>query len=598
MSFRRKLLIFFALTSFLSIGAVTWFVISVTRKSFEQINNDQTAALLSQFRREFDRKGEDISQRVQAAAASETATRIALALGRGAPDYGKLIHDAQDLAESQRLDFLEIIEAEGTVLSSAQSPARFGYKDPSLPANLEVTQPILREEQQSTGPVLALEVIRSVRGGEKPLFVIGGAPMDAKFLSSLDVPSGMSAALYQSSSKQLTPLLGANSGVAASPERLKTLVDEAIATHRNASISPENNEAWHAIPLPGADGSVPAVLLIGSSRQPYLELRQHITSVAIIAASAGVFLAIFFSSIISRSVTRPIEQLETAARDVSSGNWHTRVPVTSSDELGALAESFNRMTSELLSQRDRLVQAERVAAWRELARRLAHELKNPLFPLQLTVENLLRAKQRSPHEFEEVFVESSTTLLAEIANLKNIVSRFGEFSRMPQPTFQRVNVNTLMTDVSRLFQAQLSERGKIHCELKLDDSVPQIAADPDLLHRALSNLILNAIDAMPDGGTLTLSTRSAGDSVRLEVADSGSGLTPEERGRLFTPYYTSKAHGTGLGLAIVQSIVSDHQGTIGVQSQPDKGSVFQIDLPANLDKLQPEPVRQTAGTAG
>jgi two-component system nitrogen regulation sensor histidine kinase NtrY len=598
MSFRRKLLIFFALTSFLSIGAVTWFVISVTRNSFEQINNDQTAALLSQFRREFDRKGEDISQRVQAAAASETATRIALALGRGAPDYGKLIHDAQDLAESQRLDFLEIVEAEGTVLSSAQSPARFGYKDPSLPASLEVTQPILREEQPATGSVLALEVIRSIRGGEKPLFVIGGAPMDAKFLSSLDVPSGMSAALYQSSSKQLTPLPAAHSGIAASPERLKTLVDEAIATHRNATISLENNEIWHAIPLAGGDGSVPAVLLIGSSRQPYLELRQHITSVAIIAASAGVFLAIIFSSIISRSVTRPIEQLETAARDVSSGNWHARVPVTSADELGRLAESFNRMTSELLSQRDRLVQAERVAAWRELARRLAHELKNPLFPLQLTVENLLRAKQRSPQEFGEVFAESSTTLLAEIANLKNIVSRFGEFSRMPQPAFQSVNVNRLMTDVARLFQAQLSERSRIHCEMKLDPSVPQMAADPDLLHRALSNLILNAIDAMPDGGTLTLSTRRAGDGVRLEVADTGSGLTPEERGRLFTPYYTSKAHGTGLGLAIVQSIVSDHQGTIGVQSQPDKGSVFQIELPANLDKLQPEPVRQTAGTAG
>ena len=118
--------------------------------------------------------------------------------------------------------------------------------------------------------------------------------------------------------------------------------------------------------------------------------------------------------------------------------------VSSSDELGELAESFNRMTRELLAQREHLVQAERVAAWRELARRLAHELKNPLFPLQLTIENLLRARQQSPQQFEEIFQESSSTLLAEIANLKAIISRFSEFSRMPQPQFQQIQLNDLV----------------------------------------------------------------------------------------------------------------------------------------------------------
>jgi signal transduction histidine kinase len=134
--------------------------------------------------------------------------------------------------------------------------------------------------------------------------------------------------------------------------------------------------------------------------------------------------------------------------------------------------------------------------------------------------------------------------------------------------------------------------------MKLDDSVPQIAADPDLLHRALANLVLNAIDAMPSGGRLRLTTQKQAGGVQLEISDSGTGLTSEERDRLFTPYYTSKAHGTGLGLAIVQSIVSDHQGKIGVQSQPGRGSTFQIELPANLDKLQPEPARHPATTPG
>ena len=112
-----------------------------------------------------------------------------------------------------------------------------------------------------------------------------------------------------------------------------------------------------------------------------------------------------------------MEQLAEAAREVAAGDWDVQVPVASSDEVGLLAEAFNRMTKELLSQRDRLVQSERVAAWRELARRLAHELKNPLFPLQLTVENMIRAKKVSPEMFEEVFAEGITALSEEIARL-------------------------------------------------------------------------------------------------------------------------------------------------------------------------------------
>jgi nitrogen fixation/metabolism regulation signal transduction histidine kinase len=261
------------------------------------------------------------------------------------------------------------------------------------------------------------------------------------------------------------------------------------------------------------------------------------------------------------------------------------VDVLGDDELGQLADSFNRMTTELLGQRDRLMQAERVAAWRELARRLAHELKNPLFPLQLTVENLVRARQQNPEQFEEVFRESSRTLLAEIANLKGIIGRFSEFSNMPQPQLQPVQVNEVVRGVAQLFQAQLEApgRAKISCELQLDPHLERVAADPELLHRVISNLLLNAMDAMPQGGALTLRTRDEGGKVLIEVADTGSGLTPEECERIFTPYYTSKQHGTGLGLAIVQSVVSDHGGSIRVQSVPGRGTTFVIELPKGVD---------------
>jgi len=294
----------------------------------------------------------------------------------------------------------------------------------------------------------------------------------------------------------------------------------------------------------------------------------------------GIVLAILLSSWAAARVTRPVERLALAAQEVAAGNWNARVEVSGGDELAQLADSFNRMTAELLGQKERLVQAERVAAWRELARRLAHELKNPLFPLQLTVENLVRARQQNPEQFEEVFRESSRTLLAEISNLKGIIGRFSEFSKMPQPHLQPVRVNDVMRAVAQLFQAQLEApgRAKISCELQLDPFLEPAVADVELLHRAISNLVLNAMDAMPQGGALTLRTRGEGGKVLIEVADTGSGLTPEECERIFTPYYTSKQHGTGLGLAIVQSVVSDHGGRIRVESQPGRGTIFVIEL--------------------
>jgi signal transduction histidine kinase len=152
---------------------------------------------------------------------------------------------------------------------------------------------------------------------------------------------------------------------------------------------------------------------------------------------------------------------------------------------------------------------------------------------------------------------------------------------MPQPQLQRVRVNEVVRGVMQLFQAQLDApgRAKISCDLQLEPHLEPVAADAELLHRAVANLVLNAMDAMPQGGTLTLRTREEDGRVLIEVADTGSGLTPEECERIFTPYYTSKQHGTGLGLAIVQSIVSDHGGRIRVQSEPGRGTTFVIELP-------------------
>lgn len=601
MRFRRKLLLVFALTVFVCVAAVALITSALARRAFERAADQRTAALVAQFRREFDRRGEDVARRVDAVAKSEAVIRMAVSLSHGPPDYAAYLNEARNVAEVQQLDFLDFIDDQGAILSSAEWPAKFGYK--SGLAGTKTEDPFFFERiDLPGGPVLGLSAARSVTVGDKTLLVIGGKRIDKEFAASLEVPPGMRVLLYENLGPDSnSPRVIDPYGLAPPVDSLTSLIDQAQTGpgHNSAMIhwpsKTADDEMVYAMPMLGADRRMLGALLLTNSLRPYVELRHQIQSAAFLVGGAGILLAIVLSAWAAARVTRPVEQLAQAAQQVAAGDWNTSVKLTSSDELRDLADSFNQMTHELLAQRERLVQAERVAAWRELARRLAHELKNPLFPLQLTVENLVRARQQSPEQFEEIFHESSSTLLAEIAGLKAIVSRFSDFSRMPQPRFQAVQPNELVEDSARLFHSQLAAPGRrpIECRLEMDREPPPIAADPELLHRALSNLILNAIEAMPNGGTLTLRTRHDLGRVYLEVSDTGSGLTPEERQRLFTPYFTTKPHGTGLGLAIAQSIISDHGGRMTVRTKAGEGTTFSIELPRNTDKLQRADVAQT-----
>jgi signal transduction histidine kinase len=598
MSFRRKLLTVFALTAVVSVAGVAGLVLAVTRNAFEKTENQRTAALLGQFQREFNRRGEEVARRVEGIAASDPITRMATALNGTAADSANYFDLARTMAESHQLDFLELLDWRGTIISSAQWPAKFGYPDNTF-ENLAASSgqgAFLKLEELQDSTALGLMAARTVQMGEHPVYVVGGRRLDKNFLSALDLPADMRALLYQNRGDRFSPdwlvdpsSSGNPSDRARPAERLAALVE--AVRHDKAEVTATVNwsgdqadqEVFHAIPLRGTGKDHPllGILLIGNSQRSYVELKRRIRDSAMLAGGGGIVLAILLSSWVAARVTRPVVQLAQAAQEVAAGNWNATVEVPGNDEVAQLAESFNRMTAELLTQKERLVQSERVAAWRELARRLAHELKNPLFPLQLTVENLVRARTQNPEQFDEVFRESSRTLLAEISNLKGIIERFSEFSKMPQPQLQPVQVNEIVRSVALLFHAQLQAPGRaaIACKLELDETLEPMAADPELVHRALSNLVLNAMDAMPNGGTLTLRSRRDGGKVVIEVCDTGSGLTREECERIFTPYYTSKQHGTGLGLAIVQSVVSDHGGRISVHSQPGKGARFLIELP-------------------
>ena len=590
-SFRTKLLIFFVATIVAAVTLVAWGVSVYTRRAFEEFDRQRTDALVAQFRGEYAERGDEIAHRVQSIADSEATLRMAMDLNRPQSDASQYYNDARGIAQSQQLDFVDIVADDSTLISSSEWPARFGYKNDWVSAepNWNSKGAFLRRVDTPDAVDLGLLAVRTVRVGEKRLFLIGGQRLDQKFLATLVLPEGMRTLLYRNLEQGFVPAeLTDSRGPASEPELFSPMIAEVQKNQRElertitSGAAPNViSETFNAIPLVGRDRDLLGVLLVGSSRQSLIEMLNFIRALAMLVGGGVILLGLVLGWWVSARVTRPLEELAAGARDVAAGHWEARVSVRSRDEIGQLADAFNGMTRQLAEQRERLLQTERVAAWRELARRLAHELKNPLFPLQLTVENLQRAREQTSEQFDEVFFESTATLRAELENLKTIVSRFSDFAKMPPPEFEPVDLNELIRSTVKLFEPQLAPVGRPHItpELYLDENLPRPQADPTLLRRALENLILNALDAMPAGGTLTVRTAQRSGTVRLEVTDTGEGLTPEECARLFTPYYTTKRHGTGLGLAIVQSVVSDHSGRIEVESAPGAGTTFRIELP-------------------
>ncbi len=598
MSLRQKLLLLFSLTVAAAVAAVAWTVLVRIRHVFEMRDQEETALFVSQFQREFQHRSQEVAAAVNRVAASERARTMAFELAQSG-DTAAYLTEAQSMAQDAQLDFLEIVGADGKIVSSAQWPARFGYPEPAT-ANASAKPFLKREDLPDGSTAVGLFAVHTV--GVTEVRLIGGERLDQSFLADLPMAPGMQIGLYSDANSSTTTvnlntgasapatafdparLLGPN-GAFAGATHYQSLIDGARTTGQQVSsiVSPtgrrEDSMNATAIPLANGQGNVMAVLVVAIARSGMVEAQQQIRTISYGVAAGGILLAIAFSLWIAARVSRPIEQLAHAAEEVAGGNWDVRVSPRGHDEVSVLARSFNHMTEELQNQRDRLVQSERVAAWRELARRLAHELKNPLFPLQLTVENLVRARELSQAEFDEVFRESTATLATEIANLKTIIGRFSDFSKMPKPELERIDAIDVVERVRALYETSANRDAKIKFAVDVAHAPMPLDADPELLHRALSNLVLNAMDAMPDGGVLTISARPVDADVEIRVADTGQGMTPEECERLFTPYYTTKQHGTGLGLAIVQSVIADHAGTIAVESPAGGGATFIITLP-------------------
>ena len=239
------------------------------------------------------------------------------------------------------------------------------------------------------------------------------------------------------------------------------------------------------------------------------------------------------------------------------------------------------------SERQRLG-AERIAAWQEVAQRIAHEVKNPLSPIRLAVENLRRMRAIGTGEFDRAFEEETGTILEEVDSLRRLVDEFSQFVRLPRPRLVQCSLRELVAQGRALFASRL-EAARVRVEIDESEAPPFVLADPEQIGRALKNVVANAIDALEPVAERRLWIKlgrgrgARGELATIEVRDSGVGLPPEALRRIFEPYFTTRSDrgGTGLGMAIAHRIVTEHGGTIQAEGAPGRGATITIRLPVD-----------------
>ena len=336
-----------------------------------------------------------------------------------------------------------------------------------------------------------------------------------------------------------------------------------------------------------ASNQLPFVeLIIAYSHEDRIQWYDRLLIILYWSVGAGGFLVYCSSFLVSRRITRPIAELQKGVNEIGEGNLSYQINVESKGEVGELAEGFNTMALALRKSLEEHRAAQRIAVWRDVARQLAHEIKNPLFPIRLSVENLQAAKDQ-PEIFERIFNECTDTIIEEVDRIRGLIDEFHQYARLPAPDRHPTSINEIVNTVVKLYM-ELSQAQKIEIVKELS-SLPPLSLDQEQMERAIGNLVKNAIEAMPDGGVLTLRTfatpisenitegKPEEDSeTHIEIKDTGHGMSKETLKNLFNPDFTTKADGTGLGMPIVRRIITVHDGEIDVKSKENVGTTVRI----------------------
>jgi nitrogen fixation/metabolism regulation signal transduction histidine kinase len=296
-----------------------------------------------------------------------------------------------------------------------------------------------------------------------------------------------------------------------------------------------------------------------------------------------------------------VNRLTRATRRIARGDLDARIAATSSDELRRLVEDFNRMADDLKRQRRELERTQRLEAWADMARQVAHDIKNPLTPIQLSAEHARRVNIDRGRPLSPVLDECVSAILSQVTLLRQISAEFSSFASSPTPRPEPTDVAALVDEVLEPYRTGLA--GRISIEATHQPNLPRVLIDRTLFARGLTNIVENALHAMPGGGRLIVGSRESGvesqesgvgsqesriasreadrlaRSIVISVTDTGVGMDAEALAKIFEPYFSTKATGTGLGLTIAKRNVELNGGTIAVTSQRGAGTTVTITLP-------------------
>lgn len=474
---------------------------------------------------------------------------IARAVHTGHLDRADLVPAGERLMVLAGLDALEILDSEGRILTSGHLPARAGDPDPAAlelagahprgaaPGRIEVRAPT------GIAPALALLASRPVDYGTSRIFIVGGRIVGEAW------------------ARRLSELTGAEVSVADQERELARTGEATLPRARSVPIG-EASARLGLVQVEVSGAGIHAA-------------KARIVRGATVLWAALLAIAMVLGLALAGRIARPVGALARGARAIAAGELGHQVDVRASGEIAALVEAFNAMSRDLKSTTERAAMAERVAAWQGVARRLAHEIKNPLTPIRMSVETLLAAHRAQRPDFDEIFLESSRAVLEEVERLRRIVDEFSKFARLPKPQLAELDLAELASTVLSIYS---SPPEGIRIERELEPGL-LVQADRDQLTQVLINLVTNAEQAMPQGGCIRVRARAVErGQVALEVEDEGPGVRPEDRPGLFEPYFTTKEGGTGLGLAIALRIAQEHGGRLEELGQGGGGARFRLTL--------------------
>lgn len=323
------------------------------------------------------------------------------------------------------------------------------------------------------------------------------------------------------------------------------------------------------------DKSGKTILALVVSTKDIEETKRQSAMTIVLVAISGVVLATGIGSLIAFSITAPVKALVKVTEKVASGDLSAEAEVKTHDEIGALAQSFNEMTKDLRISRDRLVQSERLAAVGQLAAGIAHEIRNPLTSMKMTIQ-LLKRKQ-----IDEPSKESLQVVLSEIDRLEIIVSGILDFARPMELTVKPTNIINVIDEVIRLMNPNLRHR-KVEVIKDINQAVPEVMIDSNRMKQVFMNIIINSMQAMPNGGNLKIACDYDQNDVCVEISDTGIGMQKDVLDHAFDPFFSAKSGGTGLGLTNVKRIIELHNGKVEMESIENQGTKIKIYLRINI----------------